>query len=365
MSKRLTILHLAHEAHGAGSSVSIALLARAQRDAGHAVAVACPPGDLAERLMRARVTWRAVDFTSIGGAARAIRCLTEGTAVSVVNAHSSRARAACRRLRFAGRLPAALVMTRRSMPHSSIPSAIASGLAADRVIAVSRTVARALVARGTPPWRLSVVYNAVDLERVDRAVPDEERQRARAQIAAAGPLVGVVSRRKDHTTLLAAMRHVPATLVSLGFTPDAATLRRSGAATRFLPFQEPGPFYDLFDVVVLPTREEGLSQGLLEAMALGKPVVTTSVGSNREIIEDGVQGLLVPPGDAGELAAAIRRLLDDRELAARIGAAARRHVRARFTIERTLAGTEEAYRKARERRRGTAAGETAQEGRRG
>ena len=100
----------------------------------------------------------------------------------------------------------------------------------------------------------------------------------------------------------------------------------------------------------MPTRHEGLSQGLLEAMALGKAVVTTRSGGNTDLIEDGVHGLLVPPRDARALAAALDRLLGDAALRQRLGAAARRRAREEFTIAKTAAGTEDVYREALARR---------------
>jgi glycosyltransferase involved in cell wall biosynthesis len=85
------------------------------------------------------------------------------------------------------------------------------------------------------------------------------------------------------------------------------------------------------DVAVLPSLSEGMSNALLEYMAAGRAVVATSVGGNVRLIEDGVTGLLVPPGDAPGLAAAIGRLLSDPALAARLGAAARRRVEERYS----------------------------------
>jgi glycosyltransferase involved in cell wall biosynthesis len=77
------------------------------------------------------------------------------------------------------------------------------------------------------------------------------------------------------------------------------------------------------DVAVLCSHAEGMSNALLEYMASGRPIVTTAVGAAAELIDDGVHGLLVPPGDARALAEAIQRLLTDRELALRLGEAAR------------------------------------------
>jgi len=85
------------------------------------------------------------------------------------------------------------------------------------------------------------------------------------------------------------------------------------------------------EVAVLPSLSEGMSNALLEYMAAGRAVVATAVGGNVRLIEDGVTGLLVPPGDARGLAAAVGRLLSDPALAARLGAAARRRVEERYS----------------------------------
>ena len=90
--------------------------------------------------------------------------------------------------------------------------------------------------------------------------------------------------------------------------------------------------YELFDLVLLPSRIEGLSQSLLEAMALGKPVTASAAGGNLDLIVSGADGMLVPPLDAPAWARAIDRLLGDTGLASRLGMAARhtaRDVRAR------------------------------------
>ena len=110
------------------------------------------------------------------------------------------------------------------------------------------------------------------------------------------------------------------------------------------------PLYRLLEIVLLPSRMEGFSQALLEAMALGKPVIASAAGGNPELIRDGVDGLLVPRSIRAAWAAAIERLLADAALAARLGAAARAHrPRQRFSLERTVERTLELYRVARAR----------------
>jgi glycosyltransferase involved in cell wall biosynthesis len=95
------------------------------------------------------------------------------------------------------------------------------------------------------------------------------------------------------------------------------------------------------DLFVLPSLYEGLPFAVLEAMAMERAIVATAVDGTSEVIEDGCSGLLVAPGAAGPLAAAIVRLLDDAALRARLGSAARAravtHFDQRRMLERTFA----------------------------
>jgi glycosyltransferase involved in cell wall biosynthesis len=84
------------------------------------------------------------------------------------------------------------------------------------------------------------------------------------------------------------------------------------------------------DIVVLPSYREGLPKGLIEAAACGLPLITTDVPGCREVVKDNVNGLLIPVKDPVALARAIGRLCEDPELRARLGAAARAHVLARY-----------------------------------
>jgi glycosyltransferase involved in cell wall biosynthesis len=94
----------------------------------------------------------------------------------------------------------------------------------------------------------------------------------------------------------------------------------------------------------LPSYDEALPVSLLEAMAAGVPVVATAVGGIPEVVADGVSGYLVAPGDKASLERSLRRLLGDRALGERIGAAARETARLRFAPERALPQLEEIYR---------------------
>ena len=98
------------------------------------------------------------------------------------------------------------------------------------------------------------------------------------------------------------------------------------------------------DVFVLPSRREGLPRSIQEAMAAGKPVVATDVRGSRDLVEDGVTGLLVKVGDVDATAQAIARLLTDDELRRRMGEAARGRVQ-QYALDRVLVETAQIYRR--------------------
>ena len=99
----------------------------------------------------------------------------------------------------------------------------------------------------------------------------------------------------------------------------------------------------LFDVFVLPSLWEGLPYVLLEAAALGKPVVATDVDGPRELIKNGETGLLVPSSDPASLAQAVITLLRDREKASKLGANFKRDLSQKYTLSHMVKQTQELY----------------------
>ena len=103
------------------------------------------------------------------------------------------------------------------------------------------------------------------------------------------------------------------------------------------------PLYDLLEVALHPSRWDAFPQAVLEALALGLPVVASDATGNAEIIRPGVDGLLVAPTDPAAWAAALDRLLGDPALAARLGASGRRRAREDFAVDRMLDRTLAVY----------------------
>ena len=134
--------------------------------------------------------------------------------------------------------------------------------------------------------------------------------------------------------------------MKLTIAGDGPLRERVPGALGFVPHDELGPLYDRAAVVAVPSRREGFGVACAEAMAHGRPVVAAAVGGLLDLVVDEETGLLVPPGDVGALRKALRRLLADEELRARLGANARRRAQETLSWERvtdrTLAAYEEA-----------------------
>jgi glycosyltransferase involved in cell wall biosynthesis len=168
--------------------------------------------------------------------------------------------------------------------------------------------------------------------------------------------VGNISENKGQDVLLAAVKLLQArwpglraTLVGRDLTngrffreADARGLAGTYSAAGFAT--DVRPYLAEATLVALPTRHrEGTPTALLEAMRAGVPVVASAVGGVGEIVEDGVTGMLVPPGDAAALAGGIERLLDDEPERRRLAAAARRHVARHHGVEAMLEGHRDAF----------------------
>src|ERR671937_272842 len=150
--------------------------------------------------------------------------------------------------------------------------------------------------------------------------------------------VGRLSPEKGIEELVAATQGM-----SLVVAGDGPLRHLVPEALGFVPHDELGGLYDRAAVVVCPSHREGLPLCVLEAMAHGRPVVASAVGGIPELVEDGVTGFLVEPGDVAGLRAAIERLLADPMLRRRLGRAARKRVAERCSWERVTAATLATY----------------------
>jgi glycosyltransferase involved in cell wall biosynthesis len=185
--------------------------------------------------------------------------------------------------------------------------------------------------------KLRIVHCGVEPERYDGPLPEP---RGAVRILFVGRLTGVKGLRVLFKAFEACRRlRSDMTLVVVGDGPDRswaeAEARRIGSI-EFLGFRsqaEVAAELGQSDLLVLPSFAEGVPVVLMEAMASARPVIATRVGGVSELVEDGVSGLLVAPGNEEALAAALLRLADDPEMRRRMGEAGRARVRADFDVE--------------------------------
>lgn len=224
-----------------------------------------------------------------------------------------------------------------------------------RAIAVSDGVAASI--RSAVP--VEVVVHGTDPSLTVRGPAASEAARARLGLDPGVRVIGTVGNftaKKDQATLLRAVAALrPANddeivLVLVGSGPLEQGLRslasRLGVAERVVFAGSRDDVFDLlpgFDVFALSSQFEGLPIALLEAMATGIAPVATRVGGVPEVISDGFDGLLVPPGDPGALAAALTKLLDDDDLRGGIGERARARA-ADFDLVQAVRRAEDVYR---------------------
>ena len=228
---------------------------------------------------------------------------------------------------------------------------------AHRVVVNSPAVAAWLESeRLVPAHKIDVIVNGVDLARFRRrrtreaAVPKPDGEAERV-------VIGTVANLRPEKGLLhlvtaaALIRERYDTHVSIWgegpLRPELAAAVRDLCLDEVVVLrgrtEQPECALAELDVFVQPSFTEATSNVLLEAMAMGLPIVATEVGGTPSIIEHEVTGLLVPAGDSAAIAKAVIRLTEAPELAARLGAAARARVRARFGMGRMVTELEDVY----------------------
>lgn len=218
---------------------------------------------------------------------------------------------------------------------------LATALRCDRFVALNQTIVEELVEAGVPRSRIVRVSNGVDLDDV------EPQYRTTVHRPPRVIFVGRLHRQKGLETLLRALRILldsrdvdGVRLVVVGDGPERGTLEqlsRSLAIDEIIDFvgiaDDVAPYLRDADVFVLPSHAEGLSNALLEAMAVGLPVIVSNVPGNADVVEHGRTGLVFEVGNASELAASLVRVLHDDDLRNRLGMAARGSVDDSYSLD--------------------------------
>ncbi|MGH9477348.1 MAG: glycosyltransferase family 4 protein [Terriglobales bacterium] len=324
-----------------GGQQQLLLLARELRALGCTQTVVARRGVVAQRLREAGFA-----VLAPGGLAR-----RQARRAAIVHAHEGHAHSWMLRTLWRGQ--ARQVLSRRVAFAIRNPVSRWKYRQLDLVIAVSEAVRRQARSTGLAQERIVVIPDGIALEDLP-AAGARARVRARCGIPDEAPglvCVSALTEEKGVGDALLALARLPALwLLLAGTGPQLGGLRRLarelGCENRVVwgggEFT-PAEWVAAGDVLLMPSREEGLGSAALVAMAMERPVVATRTGGIPELVEDGVSGLLAPVGDIAALAAQCARLFDDATLAARVRQAARLRVERQFTAARVAAATVIAY----------------------
>ena len=355
---------LATATNGGAQEHVFNLLSRIDRRRYEPSVVALSAGSVTRKLVRLGVSVLVIDEPDDAIVTGALATHLAQVRPDVVHNHMYRAeivgtKAAIAVERAGGRRPYVVSTVHSSRVRSADDRALLRELTPemDRLIAVSAAIERKIHDEGRDTVPVSLIHNGVDLDRYDHQEPcctlrEDYGMEPGAQI------VGVVARlepEKGHATLLeawpAVVRACPdACLLIVGEgslrAPLEAQARELKVAHRvvFAGRRDDIPAVTAaLDVAVLPSYREAQGLTVLEAMALGRPVVASNVGGIPEMVEDGVTGLLAPPHDAGALADAIIRLLRDHPYADTLARAGHDLVHDQFCVERMVHAIEDVY----------------------
>ena len=342
----MRIWYASSKGYGGGAAVQMLELARSMAGRGHDILALAPAGKGWEaRCEAVSVPFAPVDFKRARAVFTLAGLILRGRP-DVIHVQKGRELSLVGLLRPL--LLRCVVVANRgvSFPLSRM-RALRYRLVADAVVAVSAAVKEVLVSAGVPASRIHVIYGSFDEERFrpDGREADVAAVREELNIASGAPVVVMVAnvyRHKGFDTLVAAAERVlwknaRVRFICVGggdreyrseLKNDIAKRGLSGSIT-FTGFRDDVPsFLAAADLVVScsPAGSEGLCGAVREALAMGRPVVATDAGGNRELVREGETGRLIAPGDPEVLAGAVLDLLRDRERAAALGAAGRRFV---------------------------------------
>lgn len=229
----------------------------------------------------------------------------------------------------------------------------------DRVIAISEQVKEHLKDDfQVDSKEIILINNGIDIEKFDPVVPSKKEEAKIRLGLKSGPVIGILARLSDvkgHKYLIEGMKLVlavypDAQLLIAGEGKMDKELKKLGLSLGiekniyFVPEAvDTKEILSAIDVFVMPSLKEGLGLALMEAMACGLPVIGSSVGGIKTLIKDGVNGLLVDPGDAPGIGKAIIALLSDSGKASELGVSARKYITGEFSQEKMVLKTEELY----------------------
>jgi glycosyltransferase involved in cell wall biosynthesis len=355
----MNIIQIVSSSRTSGTASMMVVLSAWLQRRGHNILAVCPPGDwLPGRLIQAGVPHTEINMHGLGSpqAVFKLRQLACANRTDIIHTHLTRATYIGH---FAGRLAHIPVVSTVHVMHRNIAYRYLPNR--DRsVVAVSEYLRQGLIAGGVPADRVQTVYNGTDFDLEHPIVtPGQGDVRTELGLPADAILIGLfgqINAFKGSPLLVQAARDVLARFprtyfVFVGsarpeYQRELCALARDSGVLDHLRFT--GVRSDVqrmmsdMDIITLPSRYEACSMAIIEAMAVGKPVVATRAGGNPELVQDGETGLLIERTPEA-LAQALTAILADHQGRQRMGEAARRVAHSRFSAAVMVKQIEDLY----------------------
>lgn len=355
----MNILLITQEDILAGSTYSVSYLAKGLSARGHKVIVAARPGSVLHQILEEEpITF--IPFTIPTrfhwASVRTLVRLVRQHQIQVINAQSSKDRYITVLARWFYRIPVLLIHTRRqvSMSVGGFFQNLVYVKGTDKIVAVSEGVKRSLIENRVPAQHIAVVYNGTPTEKYTAINADVITElKAKFSIAVGDVVIGCISRRKKQEQLLQSLDLIgkPVKVILVGIQEDEELEKIRANLTLphqiFYEGEKEGAYalnyYKIFTCTVLCSTIEGLSQGLLESMYLGTPVIATAAAGNIDLIKHNENGLLFEDNDIGMLSANIQTIINDPKLREKLISGGITTASDTFSIERTLTNYEKLY----------------------
>lgn len=359
----MKVLHVEAGMHLYGGALQVVFLLRGLKERGVDCVLACPEGSAIAREAspHAQVVTLPMKGDLDVGLLGRLRRLIREVRPNVVHLHSRRGSDIWGAL--AGRLEGVPVVLSRRVDNPEARWVVNLKYRLyDEVVTISDGIRQVLLSEGVPADKLHCVLSAVDTQQYQPNRQHLDWFRDTFQIAPDELVIGMVAqfiRRKGHETLLDALptvfaQHPRTKVILFGQGPirDEIQARVQASPELVARVQLPGFRRDLdqilpcLDILVHPAFMEGLGVSLLQAAACGVPLVGGRAGGIPEIIQPGLNGELIEPGDVTALSSALNTLLDSADLRQRYGVAGREWVEARFSITSMVHGNLAVYEQA-------------------
>ncbi len=356
----MNLLFITQEDYLAGSSYSVSYLTRGLADRGHQVYLLAQEDSFLHGLVKDHPRVNFIPFTIRSrfdiDAMKYLRDIVLQYDIQVINAQSTKDRYITVLARWFFRLEVLIFHTRRQLPMSvgGFFQNLVYVQGTDRIIAVSQGIKDALLKKGIPSNHVEVLYNGLPSEKFISPAIDKTALKSQLGIRESLPVIGCIARRKHQDQLLRSLDLLkrPVSVVLVGLSEDESY--RSIIQSHQWPHQvifvegvtgaEALKYLQIFDLFVLCSTSEGLSQSLLEAMYARVPVIATRAAGNIDLIQSGQNGLLFENNDLPGLAIQMDRLLTDQKLREHVMKGGFITASDTFSIERTIRSYESFFR---------------------